>query len=780
MTHAEHVLEWDVIRGRLAGHAETARGHALASELSPSYDVEDVGLRLAQTWEAYEVLSREVVPSLGAVKVEDAALVRAAKGGVLGGEELFRVGDALAALRAFRDFFQNKHEAYPQLSPWVREFPELPKVEHGILKSVEPSGEVKDSASDQLASIRRRKASALAKVQEKIQSYTTGRFRDLLSDPIVTQRDGRYVVPVKAGERGKIKGIVHDTSASGQTLFIEPDDVLAAGNQVRELEGAERDEVMRILGVLSVLVGEFAQPIRFGVEAAGELDLRFASARLAFEMRASRPDPLRKPGMTLEGARHPMLDPDKVVPIDLEVGTQHAGLLITGPNTGGKTVAMKTVGLFALMAQSGLFLPARRVRFGAFSQVWADIGDEQSLQHSLSTFSAHIRNIAEAIKGIKEGALVLFDEIGAGTDPSEGASLAKAILTTLRDKGAVIVASTHYGELKAFAYNTEGFANAAMEFDVKSLGPTYRVLMGAPGASQALRIAERYGIPAEIVQRAKDDLGSEHQEVAKLMEQLELARKQARIAQGEADRRLEQARQLEAKANKKLEEADETKRKASLRAADQLESTLRELRLQAQEVFDALKASPRDPKALDQARKDLQALQELGAERTRELKPHAIRPAEGDAPLKRGDSVHVDGYVQIGTLLTEPENGKVTVQMGPIKLTLPVSGMRRVASEPKAKTSSRGTKIVMQKTQTATREISLRGERVEDAMQMLQRFLDDAVLGGIDVIRVVHGKGEGILRKAIRDWLRGLKEVDSFADADPAEGGQGVTLVRLR
>ncbi|HZH98634.1 MAG TPA: Smr/MutS family protein, partial [Fimbriimonadaceae bacterium] len=403
-----------------------------------------------------------------------------------------------------------------------------------------------------------------------------------------------------------------------------------------------------------------------------------------------------------------------------------------------------------------------------------DIGDEQSLQQSLSTFSGHIKNISQALRELEKGALTLFDEIGAGTDPAEGAALAKAILKAIKAKGAIVLASTHYGELKAFAYEEEGFANAAMEFDPKSLRPTYRLIMGAPGASHALRIAERYGIPKDVVEEAKEALGTQHQEIAAMIEKLEHAQRQARTAQGEADRRLHELRKAEERANKKLAEAEEIRRTVHSRASAVIEEALREIRLEAQKHFDELKGAV-DAKSQSEVRSKLKELQEVGQSFAEDFKPRERKRPEADPELVKGMSVKIQGYSQVGTVLEEPKGGSTLVQMGPLKLTVKTRDLSPVKgpTEPKRAAGN----VRLQKAQSANTELHLRAMRAEEAMDTLERFLDDAVLAGLPQVRIIHGKGEGILRKLTQDLLRRYPAVKSFREGEPGEGGHGATVV---
>jgi DNA mismatch repair protein MutS2 len=777
--HALKVLEFDAIRARLQNHCETTIAAASAAELRPSFVADEVWTLLETTAEAHDALSRYSVPSLGAVRDLRDALTRARKGGVLGGQELAQIADAMTAMRQLRTFLDPHREDMARLSPFAAALPENRKLEDQLISSIEPDGTVRDDASVTLASLRQRKKTAAARIVERIQAYISGRTRELLSDPIYTVRDGRYVIPLKAENRGKIRGIVHDTSASGQTVYLEPEDVLQLGNALREVEAAERAEVQKILAALSGKVGAVAAELSGGIEAASIVDLHFAKARLGFEMKGAMPH--RNQGaafISIHGGKHPLLDPQTAVPLDLSVG-KGKSVLITGPNTGGKTVSIKTVGLFVLMAQSGLMPPALDVRLAPFTQIWADIGDEQSLQQSLSTFSGHIRNIAEALKGLKDGSLVLLDEVGAGTDPAEGAALAKSILQEMSDKGATILASTHYGELKAFAYNTEGFENAAMEFDPRTFRPTYRLIMGAPGASHALRIAERYGIPEPVVERAKEGLGEQAQDLALMMERLELSQRQARQAQSDADKRSEQLRQAERKATRKLAEAEEIRQNAHARANEVIEAALREIRLEATRLFDELKRAPIDPQTQQRVRQGLKELDAVGRDFAQEFVPKRRGVATAPVGLAKGSFVKMDGYSQTGTVLEEPREGKALVQVGPLKMTVPVTTLSLVDRAP-ASTEKPRTNVRLQKAIHATTEIQLIHKRAEEAVRELERFVDDAMLAGLPSVRIVHGKGEGILRKVTQDFLKSHPGVSTFRDGEPAEGGHGVTIATFK
>ena len=772
------MLEFDAVLARLAGRCETSLGEQFARDLLPDFDSDAVWASLGLTAEAYAAASNLTPPSLRPIHDLREAVAIAAKGGTLEGVDLFAVGDALGAMRALAAYLRSQRAVAPNLAQWSESLPDLQSLGAKILAAIDVNGEVKDSASPALGSLRQKVRSTSSRLVERIQSYASGKFRDLLSDPIYTVRNDRYVVPLKAENRAKLRGIVHDVSSTGQTLFVEPEEVVELGNKLREHESAVREEVSRILAALSDQVGEHAEEIAAGIETAAQIDLRFAKARLAFDMNADPPTRLQGSRIELVRARHPLLDPGIVVPLDISLG-QGDSLLITGPNTGGKTVAIKCVGLCVLMAQSGLFPPASQCRLGPFSQVWADIGDEQSLQQSLSTFSGHIKNIAEALKSLKSGALVLLDEIGAGTDPAEGAALAKAVLLQMAEKGATILASTHYGELKVFAFDSPGFRNAAMEFDLKTLRPTFRLMMGAAGSSQALRVAERFGIPREVVTSAMQLMSEEHRATAELFEKLDKAERHARTAQSEADRRLHALTQAEEKATKKLHEAEAARRSAREDATAELQSQLREIRLQAADLFEQMKKVAAGSPELESARESLNRIQRTGQEAIAKLESPKSQEPEPAQSLRPGESVRIEGYNQIGTLLELQKGGQALVQVGSLKMTVRQADLRAV---PKAQAAPKSVGSVnrLQRALNSSTELHLRHQRAEEAEILLAKFIDDAVLAGLHAVRIVHGKGEGILRALTREFLRKHPDVANFRDGEPGEGGQGVTVATFK
>lgn len=779
VVHALRVLEWDLVRGMLAERCETPVGEGKAMVLEPSFREEEVWTDLGRTGEALGLFEFEL-PSLRGIRDVREAVLVASKGGSLDGERLAAVGRALVVMRGASRWLALKEEVAPGLSVLGGLLPDLPRLTDDLERSLDGDGELRDEASPELALARGRKAKAGQRILEKIQSFTTGATRGMLSDPIYTQRNGRYVVPVKAEHKGKLRGIVHDSSASGQTVYIEPEEVVQLGNQLREAEAAERAEVARILKALSAAVGQHGQSIALGVETAGDLDLVFAKTRLGVDLDGCLPErSLVRAELRIGGGRHPLISAEAAVPLTVSLGGEVEGILITGPNTGGKTIAIKTVGLCVAMAQAGMAVPARSMRLGVFSQIWADIGDEQSLQQSLSTFSGHIKNIAGALRGMRKGALVLLDEVGAGTDPGEGAALARALLMEFQRRGAVVMASTHYGELKLFASNQRGFMNASMEFDLKSLRPTYRFLPGTPGSSHALKIAARYGVPEGVLAEAEKGFSESEQDIARMIEQLESAQRRAQKAQSEADKLSARLRRVEEEAERKIAAAEEARRRLGERAATELEELLREIRIEAAAVFEAVKRNPTQA-GMDAARERLRSLQEAGSGLAREVRPEE-KIERAVVPIKKGTKVRVLGLNLNGVVLEDPKGKKVSVQAGAMRMDVDMNKLVPLGmlEEKKPKRNRAVGEMRLRKAQTIQREIQIRQMRAEEAVEVLEKFLDEAVLAGADVIRIVHGKGEGVLRKVTHDLLRRSGLVKRFYEADADSGGQGATVAEL-
>jgi DNA mismatch repair protein MutS2 len=604
-----------------------------------------------------------------------------------------------------------------------------------------------------------------------------------LQEAIITQREGRYVVPVRAEARGRINGIVHDSSASGATLFIEPMAVVELGNRVRELSIQEQREIDRILRELTLLVGEHADAIDYTVETLAQLDLAFAKAKYAAALRAvppiidigSREQP---PYLELIQARHPLLDPDTVVPTSLELQRTFSILIITGPNTGGKTVTLKTVGLLALMAQSGLHIPAQEgSRLPVYSGVYADIGDEQSIAQSLSTFSGHLKNIIGILRDADANSLLLFDELGAGTDPVEGAALARAIVEQLLERKIPAMIATHYAELKAFAHTTPGVQNASMEFDLETLAPTYRLIIGIPGRSNAFAIATRLGLEPVLVERARENVGKNNQELETLLAQLkksreETAREQSRAAAARenAERAAKQVRRELADTQRQRSEILRTTREQARAELDATRAELNRLKREWSQGSlnrDAVKRAEDELAALSDAADALQA-------------PPPPRRAEPSIPQQRirvGDRVYVPSLNQYGDVVNIGSD--LVVQVGSFRMNLSPDRVELQPRTPEPAKPAAQTSVILPDVESPGIEVHLRGMRAEDAMDTLEKYLDRAVMAGLPYVRVVHGKGTGTLRKLARDFLHSSPLVTSYETAEPGEGGEGVTIAKL-
>lgn len=782
MQHALRVLEWSQVCQLLAGFCESALGQKLAEGLLPRFHAPEVK-QLQDLLRESDRLSEYGLPSLRDLHAISDEVRLCSKGVVLEGSQLAKVGKSLRTMDILKGVIQGTNVDLPRLKAQAEYLPDLPHLTNRLNDSLDGDGYVLDSASTALATARSNKAKANKRILERIQSYTSGPSRDYLSDTVYTQRNGRYVIPLKSEHKGKIKGIVHDTSASGQTIFVEPEPVVELGNQLRAAEVAETAEIKRILKELSGEVGTHSQAIALGLETAGEFDLLFGKVRFGHHSDGCIAEIVDQAGIKVVFGRHPLLKKEIAVPLSLKLGSGAPSILITGPNTGGKTIAIKTVGLFVAMIQSGMMVPAQSVTLGCFSQIWADIGDEQSLEQSLSTFSGHIKNISEALKGLRRDALVLLDEVGAGTDPGEGAALASALIEEFLSRDAILMASTHYGELKLLASNHAKLANASMEFDLKSLRPTYRFLEGTPGSSHALKIASRYGVPPDVLERAEKGFSEQERDVAQMIEQLENAQKRAQKAQSEADRLSARLRKVEEEAQRKIEQAEAARKRVGERASNELDELLRQIRIEAEEVFSEVKkgGTQRD---IDEARNKLRSLQEAGSGLSRDVRPAEVLIETG-IEIRVGTKVKVKNLNMIGVVVDCSKPHKITIQAGAMKMdvergqVLPLEAP--VPITPKKSAGAAGmTKMKLNKAQVMKTELHLRQMRAEDAEAALDKFIDDALTAGFDTVRIVHGKGEGVLRKMTQNFLRRHSQVMSFAEADAEEGGQGATIARLK
>ncbi|GIV21176.1 MAG: endonuclease MutS2 [Armatimonadota bacterium] len=773
--HTLKVLDYKAIRRKLAAHCTTPMGAERAHRMSPLTDEEVIRLRLQQTSEARRLIDLAEEMSLRGAQDVRSAVSLARAGGVLPAEALLSIADTLESARRLRTFLLAREEKCPSLCVLARQLEPLPDVVSEIRRCLREDATVADSASPELARIRQRLRQLHSRITERLQAtLNSSRIRNMLQEPVITMRGDRYCLPVKAEYRAQFGGIVHDVSASGATLFMEPQEVVDLGNQIREAQIAEQNEVERILGELSALVGKQCDTLLLTSDALAELDFINARARLSAEWDAVEPVLHTQGRIRLRKARHPLLQPP-VVPIDVELGNRFRILLITGPNTGGKTVTLKTVGLLTLMMQSGLHVPADTgSEMAVFEKVFADIGDEQSIEQSLSTFSGHMTHIAQMLPQCDERTLVLLDELGAGTDPAEGAALAQAILDYLLARRSRVMATTHYGELKSYAYAREGVQNASVEFDVQTLRPTYHLRIGTPGSSHAIVIAQRLGLPQSVIETAQARLAGRETEAASIMRRLEeeqRALEQDRLA---TDRERREVENLRKQLQQRLEKLEEERQRLREQVAQEVQERFQQILQQAEEAYRRLREQPRENRQAQEAR---QQVRQAAEQMKRLLAPPA--PAHVPAEIREGDTVRVTTLNVTGTVLQLAEK-EATVQAGAIRVTVPRETLQRVEQKPTSDAPAVSLPVNLSRTTHISPEIMLRMQRVEEALANLDRYLDEAYAAGLEQVRVIHGKGTGALRQAVREYLKTHPLVASYRSAEPAEGGDGVTIVTLR
>ena len=784
-------LEYPKVLEHLAAFADFSASAELARRMRPTTDLTDALDRQAVTSEAARLLSVKSEAGIGGALDVRVLIERAKRSAVLTPGELLEVKSTLISARELSRTFEHKQTEYPHLAVIAEKLPPPPGLIETISRTISDRAEILDSASSKLASIR----AEIKIAHERLMSKLTRLINDPKNQPhlqeaIITQRNGRYVVPLRAESRGRIRSIVHDQSSSGATLFVEPLVVVEMNNQWHEAQLAERDEERRILTDLTDQVGAFAEVIVQLVEALAQMDLAFMCAKYAEELHATEPvlHPFRKvgrekhPGSTIElyHARHPLLDPATVVPIDVNLDEKTYSLVITGPNTGGKTVSLKTVGLLVLMAQSGLHIPAQSgSTLTIFENVYADIGDEQSIEQSLSTFSGHITNIVRILNRADIHSLVLFDELGAGTDPQEGSALARALLAHLVEKRITNLVATHYPELKAFAHATLGVVNASMEFDLKTLRPTYNLIIGLPGRSNALAIAERLGLSKEIIQSARGLLDPTDLQADDLLDEIHQQRTIARKARGAADRARFEADQIRKDLATQLEKIE-----------DERQTILEKARTQQEKEIEALSAEVESlRKALARAHQPLEALKVV-QERVEELRANVEQPVERrvvqSAPprvLKLGDKVRLRTLNMDGVVSALGEED-IEVLLGNLRVRTRISDVVR-AGQPEVMLQEARVAVPARDpapapfTPSPGVELDLRGQRAEDALEALERYLESAYLSGMPYVRVIHGKGTGRLRQVIREELAKSEFVTGFESGKDNEGGDGVTVARI-
>lgn len=808
-----HLLEYPKVLEQLAKHTafEVSRQKALA--LQPTADLREARDRLALTREARRLLDTNET-TIGGARDIRAAVDACRRGFILDPQDLLDVKHTLIAARTLLQFFERIQKDYPRLYDLAAQIVIPPAIINDISRSLSERGEVLDSASPKLESLRREARVIHDRLLTKLQRMVSdSRFTPYLQESLVTQRDGRYVIPLRSEFKGRIKAIIHDQSASGATLFIEPLGVVEMNNQHREIILAERDEIRRILSELSLRIGGYADEILHTVEIVADLDLAFAAAKYAYQLHASEPtlhpfdtrkDGSQHPGsiIRLYAARHPLLNPDTVVPIDVELDPQTYALVITGPNTGGKTVSLKTVGLLILMAQTGLHIPAQsHSQLSVFEHVYADIGDEQSIEQSLSTFSSHITNIIRILNEADARSLVILDELGAGTDPQEGAALARALLSHLLSRGITTLVTTHHPELKAYAHATPGIVNASVEFDLQSLRPTYRLNIGLPGRSNALAIAARLGLPESIIHDARSQLSPEDLRAESLLDEIHRQRDAARTAREQAEKAREESQKLYKQLALRLEKIEDERLKILEQARQASQSQLEALQTELADLRRSLTRARQPLEALSPIVEKIEAIEEEISEApSRQTLADFGIPAVPTAPAERpvmrvGAKVRLKNLGAQGVITTLSED-EAEVQVGVLRVRARLSDletgpapespaappMRRSSKPEPAAAPAPNAAAIPESSAPASpgMELDLRGQRVDDALDALDRYLDSAYLAGLPWARIIHGKGTGKLREAIRQSLQSHPHIRSFESGGEKEGGEGVTVVKFR
>jgi DNA mismatch repair protein MutS2 len=804
------VLEYPKILARLADFCDFSGSADMARLLTPVTDFYEVSARLAETSEARKLLVSTDL-TIGSAHDIRAQVDLARHGGVLDPKELLDVQSTLVSMQHLHRFFDKHAEAYPHLAGIALRLPAPVGLIEAISRCITDHAEVADSASPKLYDLRRQVRVAHDRLMSRLQRYLTdASTASKLQDNVITQRDGRFVIPLRAEFKGQVKAIVHDQSSTGATLFVEPLAVVELNNAFREAQIAEADEVRRILAELSLQVGGLAGEIVPGVAALAELDLAFAKAKYAEAVQGCEPI-LNKMSVDrgshshvqgqssmvrLLNARHPLLDPETVVPTNIDPLPGTFSVVITGPNTGGKTVTLKTVGLLAAMAQSGLHIPAQSgSELPCFTAIYADIGDEQSIEQSLSTFSGHITNIVHILKQADNCSLVILDELGAGTDPQEGAALARAILSDLLRRGITTYVATHYPELKTFAHTTPGVVNASLEFNIQTLRPTFKLTLGLPGRSNALAIAQRLGLPQEIIDAARSEINPDDLRADKLIGDIHRQRKIAFKESEKAERARSEARRLERDLAERLENIAEERQKVLEQARAEGELEVEVLKTQLKMLKEELKKAHQPLDALQKIEEQAEEVEEKFQEPVKTRRRNADQPLSSTVhhPLSVGEKVVLR---KLGTegVISSIDGDLADVQAGALRLKVRLEDLKRKAENgddglstevhrksPKAAAGSSSTVNRSSSLYSASpgMELDLRGQRAEDALDMLDRYLEKAYMAGLPFVRIIHGKGTGKLRQEVRAVLKDHPQVTSFEEGGEKEGGDGVTVAKL-
>ncbi|WP_417047793.1 endonuclease MutS2 [Dysosmobacter welbionis] len=786
-------LELPRVLELLSEQAVSAEARQRALRLRPETEPEEVLRLLDQTDAARNLIGLRGSPSFSGVKPVAEALDRADRGGALNTRELLTNADLLTAARRAKEYFNDEAAEKTAIDHLFLSLHGNRFLEEKIKRAIPDEDTIADAASTELADIRRHMRAAQAKSRQILQKIISSpSYGKILQETIITQRDGRFVVPVKAEHKGDLPGLVHDISSTGATLFVEPMGVVQANNEYIELQAKEQKEIDRILAEFSAEAAAHREDIQWDYDTLVHLDLIFARGQLSYKMNAVRPEVRRDGAIHLRKARHPLLDPKTAVPIDIELGDSFDTLVITGPNTGGKTVTLKTLGLLTLMTQCGLHIPAAdRSAVSVYERVLADIGDEQSIEQSLSTFSAHMVNIVEILKEADRHSLVLFDELGAGTDPVEGAALAIAVIQHVRRLGAKVAATTHYAELKTFAMTTAGVENASCEFDVETLAPTYRLLIGIPGKSNAFAISRRLGLPEDVIAAAQGQMSGESVRFEDILTQLEEKRQALEKREQEADRLLRQREEDARRAREFREQMERAKDNARSRGEAEAKRILRDARTAADQVFQELsemrKAQAKAERMLNEnearaaLRRTLNEAEEAVSRRDARQEP-IPKPSR---PIRAGDLVEIPGVKTPAEVVSVGKDGTLQLKAGILKMKAKVDEVRLIEDDERAARKKTPSVTIRQNADralraSAARELDIRGMETLEAESVVENFISAAVMGKLETVTIIHGKGTGALRKAVHDILRRNKAVKSFRLGVYGEGESGVTVVTLK
>ena len=786
-------LELPRVLQLLSDQAVSAEAKAKALRIRPETETEEVLRLLDQTDAARTMIGLHGSPSFSGVKPVGEALDRADRGGSLNTKELLTIADLLTAARRAKEYFNADAVEKTAIDHLFLSLHGNRFLEEKIKRCIPDEDTIADAASAELADIRRHMRAAQAKSRQILQKIISSpTYGKILQETIITQRDGRFVVPVKAEHKGDLPGLVHDISSSGATLFVEPMGVVQANNELIELEAKEQKEIERILAELSAEAAAHREDIQWDYDALVHLDLIFARGQLSYKMDAVRPEVRRDGAIHLRRARHPLLDPKKAVPIDIELGDTFDTLVITGPNTGGKTVSLKTLGLLTLMTQCGLHIPVGdRSAVSVYERVLADIGDEQSIEQNLSTFSAHMTNIVAILAEADRHSLILFDELGAGTDPVEGAALAIAVIQHVRRMGARVAATTHYAELKTFAMTTAGVENASCEFNVETLSPTYRLLIGIPGKSNAFAISKRLGLPDEVIEAAKVQMSGESVRFEDVLTQLEAKRQALEKREQEANRLYRQREEDARKAREFREQRERAKENARSRGEAEAKRILRDARSAADEVFAELAEMRKQQakaertmnanEARAELRRKLNEAEDAVSKRDQRQEP-IPKPSR---PIREGDLVEIPGVRTPAEVVSVGKDGMLQLKSGILKMKAKAGEVRLIENDERAAKKKNPAVTVRQNADralrtSASRELDIRGMETLEAESVVENFLSAAVMGRLDTVTIIHGKGTGALRKAVHDILRRNKAVKSFRLGVYGEGESGVTVVTLK